>query len=163
MSISIVAAVTTDGAIGNKGNLLFHISEDLKNFKRLTMGHPIIMGRKTFESLPGGPLPGRRNIVISRNRDYHPQGVDVFSSLTAALATIDTDTEAMVIGGGQLYNVALPLASRLYLTEIEAVVEEADTYFPPIDPADWSQIATGDWTLDPRHSVRFRFTTLSRV
>ena len=162
MSISIVVAVTTDGAIGNKGDLLYHISEDLKNFKRLTMGHPIIMGRKTFESLPGGALPGRRNIVISRNRDFSPEGVDVYSSLTSALATIDLDTEAMVIGGGQLYRLAMPLVSKLYLTEIEAVDPDADTFFPAIDPTEWSAEAVGEWQQDPRSNVRYRFTTLIR-
>lgn len=163
MSISIVVAVTSDGAIGNQGNLLYHISEDLKNFKRTTMGHPIIMGRKTFESLPSGPLPGRRNIVISRNPGFRPDGVDVYTSLTSALASLDPETEAMVIGGGQLYRLAMPLVSKMYLTEIEAVAPEADTFFPAIDPTEWRNEEVGEWQTDTRCDVRYRFATLVRV
>lgn len=128
--ISIIAAVCANGAIGRNGDLLYHISADLKRFKALTMGHPIIMGRKTFESFPKGPLPGRRNIVISRSADYAPAGAEVYATPEAALDACDDADEVFVIGGGEIYRAFLPLASRLLLTEIDAAPDDADTFFP---------------------------------
>jgi len=109
MKITIVAAVTSDAAIGIGGDMLYHISDDLRRFKRITMGHPIIMGRKTFQSLPGGALPGRRNIVISRNHDFKPENCEVFDSLDAAIVACEDSDEVMIIGGGEIYRLALPL------------------------------------------------------
>lgn len=128
--INIIAAVCANGAIGRAGDLLFHLSDDLKRFKALTMGWPIIMGRKTFESFPKGPLPGRRNIVISRRRDYAPAGAEVYASPEEALAACAGVEKVFVIGGGEIYRLFMPQADVLDLTEIDASPADADTFFP---------------------------------
>ncbi len=135
--ISIIVAVARDGAIGRGGDLLWHISDDLKRFKQLTNGHAIIMGRKTYESLPKRPLPHRRNIVISRNPEYKAEGADVFTSLEEALESCRSEEEVFIIGGATIYALALPIATRLYLTEIDADCADADTWFPPFNSNDW--------------------------
>ncbi len=160
--ISIIVAITRNNAIGRGGDLLFHISEDLKQFKAVTMGHPIIMGRKTFESFPNGALPGRRNIVITRQGDYNADGIEVVNSLQAAIDSIIDTNEAFIIGGGEIYNQALPLCSRLYLTEIDSEIADADTFFPKINRDEWEIIGQSDIKQDPRSGVQFRFTCLSR-
>lgn len=133
--ISIIVAVAQNGVIGGDNKLLWHISEDLKRFKAITSGHAVIMGRKTFESL-GRPLPNRRNIVISRNEAYRPEGVEVVGSLDAAAELCADDGEAFVIGGGQIYAQAMDIADRLYVTWVGHDYE-GDTHFPEIDPAEW--------------------------
>lgn len=153
--ITIIAAITRDRALGRGGDMIYHISADLRRFKQLTMGHPIVMGRRTFESLPAGPLPGRRNIVVSKGS----QGNDWFSSLQAALEA--AGDEAMVIGGGQIYAQAMPLADKLEITEIDADAPDADTHFPVIGP-EWLAAETGQWQTDPRSGVRFRHVTYLR-
>ncbi|MDE7442868.1 MAG: dihydrofolate reductase [Muribaculaceae bacterium] len=160
--ISIIVAITRNGAIGRSGDLLFHISEDLKRFKELTMGHPIIMGRKTFESFPRGPLPGRKNIVITRQSDYDRSGIATASSFEQALQLTDGATP-FIIGGGEIYSMALPLANRIYMTEIDARIDDADTFFPAIDPLEWeiSEVPT-EWAIDPKSGIRYRYVTLSR-
>lgn len=135
--ISIIVALAADNAIGRNGDLLFHISGDLRRFKEITMGHPIIMGRRTFESFPRGPLPGRRNMVITRNPSYNRDGIETYPSLEAALAAVPGGTEAFIIGGGEIYRQALPIAEKLYLTIIDAPAPGADTFFPEIDPDSW--------------------------
>jgi dihydrofolate reductase len=163
MKITIIAAVTSDAAIGMGGDMLYHISEDLKRFKQITMGHPIIMGRKTFESLPKGALPGRRNIVISRNPDFTPQNADVYPSFNRALDACKNADEVMVIGGGEIYRLALPYATDLNLTEIEARdSDRADTFFPALDHTEWSASEITPWHTDAKSGVRFRFVCLSR-
>lgn len=159
--ISIIVAVTRNNAIGRSGDLLFHISEDLKQFKAITMGHPIIMGRKTFESFPNGALPGRRNIVITRQRDYNAENIEVVNSLQAAIDAVKDVDKAFVIGGGEIYRQALPLCSRLYLTEIDTEIADADTFFPEIND-EWEITEQSDIKQDPRSGVQFRFTCLSR-
>ena len=111
--ITIIVAATRDMAIGNRGDLLYHISDDLKRFKSLTMGHPIIMGRKTFESFPKGALPGRRNIVVTRNASYNAPGIEIATSLDEAINMTAASDEAMIIGGGEIYRQAMPHASAL--------------------------------------------------
>lgn len=160
--ITIIAAITRDGAIGRGGDMIYHISADLKRFKQLTMGHPIVMGRRTYESLPGGPLPGRRNIVVTRRQTadgFPAQGVECYGSLDAALVAAGAD--AMVIGGGQIYAQAMPLADRLEITEIDTDAPGADTFFPQITP-DWQKSEEGPWQTDPRSGVRFRYVTYVR-
>ncbi len=159
--ISIIVATARGGAIGRKGDLLFHISDDLRRFKAITMGHPIIMGRKTFESFPKGALPGRRNIVITRQFDYTAPGIEVVGSLDQAIATAGNVDELFIIGGGEIYRQAIGLAHRIYLTEIDADVADADTFFPEI-PADFTTTDSGDWTTDPRSGVSYRFITIER-
>ena len=160
--ISIIVAVTRNNAIGTNGDLLYHISADLKHFKEITMGHPIIMGRKTFESFPNGPLPGRRNIVITRNADYAHQGIEVVHSLKEAIEAVADTDETMVIGGGEIYREAMPIASRLYLTEIDATRDDADTFFPNINRDEWEIESQSETFEDPRSGVSYRFTCLSR-
>lgn len=158
----IIVACTRDFAIGRGGDLLFHISDDLKRFKSLTMGHPIIMGRKTFESFPKGALPGRRNIVVTRNSDYAAPGIETAKSLEEALAMSgDASSECFVIGGGEIYAQALPLASRIELTLIDATVEDADTYFPKLTSEEWGMPASADFDrIDPKTETRYCFLTL---
>lgn len=129
--IHIIVAVDNNRGIGRGGDMLFHLREDLKRFKALTMGHTLVMGRKTFDSLPKGALPGRRNIVISRNEAFSAPGAECAGSLEEALRMAG-DAEVFVIGGGQIYAAALPLADEIELTKIHASGEAPDTYFPEI-------------------------------
>jgi len=158
-------------AIGRHGNLIYHISDDLRNFKRLTLGHNIIMGRKTYESLPGGPLPGRLNIVVTRNPGYTvPDGAIVATSLDDAIDIArrhplsPDDNEVFIIGGGEIYRRALPLANRLYLTEIneDSKAYGADTFFPEISHDDWTITHQSQPFSDPRTGLHYRFSCLSR-
>ena len=162
MNISIIVATAQENAIGRKGDLLCHISADLRRFKEITMGHPIIMGRKTFESFPKGPLPGRQNIVITRQSDYAKEGITVTGSFSDALAAANDADEVFVIGGGEIYREAINRASKLYLTEIDATVDDADTFFPTIDSHQWQITEEGEWIEDERTGARYRFVCLSR-
>ncbi len=135
--IYLVAAVAANGIIGAAGHLPWRLPEDLKHFKRLTMGHPVIMGRRTWESL-GGPLPGRENIVVSTRRGYEAPGAAVASSLDAALALCAGEPVAFVIGGARLFEAALPLASGLVMTEIKRDYA-GDTRFPEYDRSQWRE------------------------
>ena len=162
MNISIIVATAQENAIGRKGDLLFHISADLRRFKEITMGHPIIMGRKTFESFPKGPLPGRQNIVITRQSDYANEGITVVGSFSDALAAANGVDEVFVIGGGEIYREAIKQASMIYLTEIDAKVDDADTFFPSIDSQEWQITEEGEWIEDERSGARYRFICLSR-
>lgn len=129
--ITLVAAVARDGAIGRDNALLWHLPEDLARFKAVTLGKPVIMGRKTWDSIPARfrPLPGRRNLVVSRSTRELP-GADVFLTLEEALAACNGEPEVCVIGGGEIYALALPLADRLVLTEVDAAFPDADRHFP---------------------------------
>lgn len=135
--IYLVAAVAANGIIGARGQLPWHIPEELKHFKKVTMGHPIIMGRRTWESLKG-PLPGRENIVVTRTPSYEAKGAAVASSLEAALALCAGEPVAFVIGGTQLFEASLPIAAGLVLTEIQRDYE-GDTWFPKWDRAQWRE------------------------
>lgn len=160
--IKIIAAITRDGGLGRQGQLLYHISADLKRFKELTMGHPIIMGRNTFESFPKGALPGRRNMVITTNNSYSAPGIETFPTLQAAIAAVG-ENDAFIIGGGRVYKEALPLAGELDLTLIDAPSpEDTDTYFPEIDPTEWHMTYQSDPEVDPRSGVTYQFVTLRR-
>lgn len=156
--LTIIAAVGRDLAIGRDGDLAFHISADLRRFKALTMGHPIIMGRKTFESFPKGALPGRRNIVVTRNSAYSAPGIETAGSLEEALGK--AGEKAFVIGGGEIYRQALPLAHTLEITEIDADTPDADTRFPDYRSG-WQPVAVSEPETDPRTGVTYRFVTLS--
>lgn len=134
--ISIIVAVARNGVIGDRNRLIWHISEDLRRFKAITTGHPVIMGRKTYESL-GRPLPNRINVVITRQADYRAEGCVVARSLEEAVGRFDPAEEVFVIGGAQIYAEALPLADRFYLTRVEADYE-GDTRFPEWDAAAWT-------------------------
>lgn len=141
--LAVIAAVARDGAIGRANGLLWHEPEDQKHFRRVTMGCPVLMGRRTWDSLPERfrPLPGRRNVVVTRQAGWQAPGADVAPSLQAALARVADAPKVFVIGGGQLYAEALPQADELELTEVDAVFPEADTHFPPLDRADWDELS----------------------
>ena len=139
--ISLIAAVARNRALGKDGQLLWHLPEDMKHFRETTCGKPVVMGRKTWESLPEKfrPLPGRQNIVVSRDPAYKAHGADLAGSLEGALALAGGAEEVFVIGGEQLYRAALPFADRLYLTEVE-LEPEADAFFPELNPAVWQEV-----------------------
>lgn len=163
-TLNIIVAVDNKSAIGRRGDLIYKISADLRRFKELTTGHAVIMGRKTWESLPKGALPGRRNMVISRNADYRAAGAEVFTSLDAAVSALSPGQRAFIIGGASIYKEALPLADNLYLTEIDAVADDADTFFPEFDRTLWDVTDDSDtgWRADDKTGLRFRFVCLSR-
>ncbi|HEY0846017.1 MAG TPA: dihydrofolate reductase [Noviherbaspirillum sp.] len=136
--LTIVVAIDKNGGIGINNALPWHLPEDLAHFKRMTTGHPIIMGRKTFDSI-GRPLPNRRNIVITRNPGWRHEGVDVVSSIDEAIKLVG-DTPACIIGGAQIFAEVLPCTDRLIVTEIDHAFE-CDTFFPRIDPQQWQEVA----------------------
>lgn len=157
--IVLVAALGRNRVIGADGGMPWHLPADLKHFKAVTLGHPIIMGRRTFESI-GRPLPGRRNIVLSTSMDESGDGVDVFGSLDQALSAIDDET-VMVIGGGMLYAQALPRADRLELTFVDAE-PDGDTHFPPIDRHEWRLTAMQRRGADDDNEYALTFCTMTR-
>ena len=157
--LTLIAAVARNGIIGKDNALPWRLSADLKRFKALTTGHPILMGRKTWESL-GRPLPGRHNIVISRNAAYRAEGATVVRSINAAIDAAVNDGEAFVIGGEEIYRLALPLADRLQLTEIDSDFA-GDAVFPAFDRSQWRE------TLREAHvdesGLTYAFVTYERV
>ncbi len=157
--ISIIVAVAENGVIGDRNTLLWHISEDLRRFKRLTTGHPVVMGRKTCESL-GRPLPNRRNVVITRS-ETEIAGCEVVHSLDEALALFPADEEVFVIGGAQIYAEALPIADRLYLTRVGHAYE-GDTRFPDWNPAEWRLVASERFEYGTEYPYPFTFETYER-
>ena len=163
--LSMIAALSRNFAIGLDNRLLWHISEDLVNFKALTMGKPIIMGRKTFDSI-GRPLPGRANIVVSRDTQWQAEGVQVARSVDAAINAAHRACEAggqdeiMGIGGEQIYRQALPSATRLYLTEVD-VEMAADTFFPDFVRADWDELERRPGIQSADYA--YQFVTLERI
>ncbi|MGH8308124.1 MAG: dihydrofolate reductase [Gammaproteobacteria bacterium] len=158
--LSLIVAVGEHNEIGKNGKMPWHLPADLKHFKSITLGKPIIMGRKTFEAI-GKPLPERRNIVVTRNQGFKAGGCEIAHSLTDALVLATGVPEIMVIGGGELYREALPHAQRIYLTRVHASFD-ADTFFPVLDPADWRETARADHAADERNLFTYSFLTLER-
>lgn len=148
-SVAVIAAVAQNGVIGRAGQLPWRLRGDLQRFKQVTLGHPIIMGRRTWVSI-GRPLPGRLNIVVTRQPAFDAAGAVVVHSLADALAAAAPAGEAFVIGGAELYREALPQAARLYLTTVQARVE-GDTTFPPFDPAAWRRVRSEDFPADDQN------------
>ena len=162
MLISIIVAVSENGVIGKDNQLIWRLPDDLKRFKKLTTGHPIIMGRKTFDSI-GKPLPGRTSIVITRNQDFFMDGIIAVHSLEKALEEakkLDTD-EVFVIGGGEIYKQALSVADRLYITEVNTVIE-GDTFFKITDPEQWTESERTAHEADDHHQYAFNFVDYIR-
>ncbi|MBR2452076.1 MAG: dihydrofolate reductase [Rikenellaceae bacterium] len=157
--ISIIVAVAQGGVIGGGGDLLWHISEDLRHFKQITSGHTVIMGRKTFDSI-GRALPNRKNIVITRNAEWSAEGCLRAESLQAALAMCVDEDEAFVIGGGEIYRQAMPLADKLYITYVD-VEYKGDTYFPEIG-AEWEEISSEAFKRGEKFEHPFRFVNYTR-
>lgn len=162
MILTIIAAVGSDGAIGSEGKLAFYVKADLRHFKELTMGCPVIMGRKTFESLPKGALPGRRNIVITRNPGFTAPAVETAASVDEALALAGDAGQAFIIGGAEIYRQTIGRADRLEITFIDAACPGADTFFPEIIPADWEVTAESPAETDPSTGLSYRFVRLDR-
>lgn len=162
MTLSIICALTQNSAIGNKGGLLYYLPADLKHFKNLTTGHTIVMGRKTFESLPKGALPNRRNVVITRQTDYAAPNIEVFHSFDEALQACATDEEVFILGGESVYEVALPKADRLCLTHIEATPDEADTFFPAYDASQWIIESEEHYQPDEKNRLPYSFINYIR-
>lgn len=159
--VSLVAAMAENRVIGRGGKLPWRLPDDQKFFRQLTLDHTVIMGRKTFEEI-GRPLANRRNVVISRNPAYRPRGVTVVPSLDEALALAATEREVFVVGGGEIYRLALPRADRLYLTVVHAEVE-GDTWFPPFDQNGWVLESESFHPADERHAHAFTIRTYRRV
>ena len=162
MELNIICALAANRAIGFRGGLLYYLPADLRHFKQLTTGHTIVMGRKTFESLPKGALPNRRNIVITRQAGYAGQGVEVFHSFEEAMEACANDGEVYIIGGESVYAAALPHADRLCLTHIHATPPEADTFFPPYDVAEWKVELEEHFEPDEKNRQPYSFITYRR-
>ena len=167
IAIVLLAAIADNGVIGRDNALPFRQSSDLKRFKALTMGKPVLMGRKTYLSI-GKPLPGRTNIVVSRDPGFAPQGVTVARSLDTALAAARDDAqqrgadEIIVIGGTDIFMQTMPLADRMEITHVH-VQPEGDTYFPPIDATQWRAVARSDHPAGPRDEAAFSYVTYVRA
>jgi dihydrofolate reductase len=161
MKISLIVAMSANRVIGRNNKMPWYLSADLKRFRAITLNSPILMGRKTFESI-GKPLDGRTNLILSKNPTYRPEGCLVFDSLEMALnAAKNVGEELFIIGGATLYEIALPLAKRLYLTDIEAEFE-GDTFFPELDLNDWNEIACERITNDEKVDFSYRFLVLEK-
>lgn len=159
MTLSIVVAYAKNRVIGKNNQLPWHLPADLKHFKAVTMGKPILMGRKTFESI-GRPLPGRRNIVISREKAF--DGCEHFQSIDAALVALRDEVEVMVIGGATIYTQLLPQVRTIYATEIDMVVDNGDAFFPEVDTQAWTIISEEKHLADEKNSCAYRFVTYAR-
>lgn len=165
--IVLIAAVARNGVIGADNDMPWRLSTDLKRFKQMTLGKPVVMGRKTFLSFGGKPLPGRPHVIISRDPDYAPEGAEAATSLEAALERAGTLArelgvdEIVIMGGGQIYAQAMPLANRLEITEVE-VDPQGDTRFPEIDPEIWRETARVAGDRGDRDSANFTFVTYLR-
>ena len=161
MKIILVAAVAENGVIGVGNRLPWHLPADLKHFKAITLGKPIVMGRRTYESI-GRPLPGRRNIVVSRQPELEIAGCEVAGSLEEAIAVASGSEELMVIGGAQLFADALPIATRIELTRVHAPFE-GDTYLPEIDSAEWREVEIEEHAPDEKNPYAYSFVALERL
>ena len=159
--IAIIVAAAENGAIGSDNRLPWHLPDDLKRFKALSLGKPVVMGRRTFDSI-GRPLPGRTNIVVSRQAGLAIEGVRVVQSLDAALAAAGSVPEIVVIGGAEIFRQVLPRTDTIHLTRVHAPVA-GDVFFPELDPAQWREAAVEHHAADERHQYAFSFVTLQRI
>lgn len=158
--VSIIVAVAQNGVIGAENKLIWHISEDLKRFKAITSGHPVIMGRKTFESL-GRPLPNRTNVVVTRNPHYFAEGVTISDSLGEAIGMFASDEEVFIIGGAEVYRQAMDIADRFYLTEVYADYE-GDTFYPEWDKNEWELVSEERHEQGEKYPHSFAFLNYVR-
>ena len=156
----MIVAVAGNGVIGRDGELPWHLPADLQHFKRITLGKPVVMGRKTWESI-GRPLPGRHNVVITRAKGYAAEGASVVESPEAALELLGEEPEVMIIGGGTIYEAFLERADRIYLTEVDTTVD-GDARFPTLDPAEWREVSREAHAADERHAFACTFKQLDR-
>lgn len=161
-NLSLIVAVAKNGAIGLNNGLLYRLPNDLKRFKALTTGHTIIMGRKTFESLPKGALPNRRNIVLSRQEGLHYENAECYRSLDEALMQCDYTEDLYIIGGGELYKQTVALAKRIHLTLVDDLPAEADTFFPELNPDEWEEVLREEHPADEKHAQAYTFVDYVR-
>lgn len=161
MHISAIVAMSENRVIGRNNQLPWHLPADLRHFKQITMGHPIVMGRKTYASI-GRALPGRRNVIISHNANFQAQGCEVFNSIDDALFALKDAKEIFVIGGAQLFEKILPSVKRLYLTVIHADIS-GDVFFPVLDSSQWKEIAREDHLADGDNEYAYSFITLDKI
>jgi dihydrofolate reductase len=161
MKVSMIVAASANNVIGDDGSLPWHLSEDLRRFKEITMGKPMIMGRLTYESI-GKALPGRRSIVLTRQADYKPEGVEVVSTPEAALKLAGDADEVMVIGGGEIYRQFLPMTDRIYLTRVHTEFD-GDTFFPEIREDEWRIVSSQPLPPNDERPFSISFQTLERV
>jgi dihydrofolate reductase len=161
MTLTAIAAVAQNGVIGNNNDLIWHLPDDLKHFKELTKGHTIIMGRKTWESIGAKPLPHRKHIIITRNADYNAEGAEVVTNIKDALALTEGDDQPFIVGGGEIYQLALPYLDRMELTIVHHNFE-GDTYFPNYDNQEWVSGLTRKHRADEKHAYAFTFVRLNR-
>lgn len=159
--ISIVVAISENNAIGKDNQLLWHLPADLKHFKNITTGHTIIMGRKTYDSI-GKPLPNRRNIIITRQKDLNLEGVEVVNSLEEALSLSKDEEEVFIIGGAEIYKQSVAVSHRIYLTRVHQEFE-ADAFFPELDNESWKEVEKVDHLPDEKNKFAYTFSTLERV
>ncbi len=160
MSISLIVAASTNNVIGVRGEMPWHISEDLRRFRKLTTGKSVVMGRKTFDAI-GRPLPERRNIVITRDPEFTAPGCDIAASPDVAIELAGASAEIMVIGGSQIYAAFLPRARRIYLTRVHAHID-GDTYFPALDESDWKLACCEEHAANAARRYGFAFMTYDR-
>ena len=160
--ISIIVAIAENYAIGKKGDLLCHLPADLKHFKEITSGHTVLMGERTFFSLPKHPLPNRRNIVLTDVQGKTFEGAEAVYSLDELCAKISPDEEAFVIGGGMVYRQMMELADKLYITHIHHSWPDADTFFPEIDPKVWKQLSAERHSADENNPYDYTFAEYGR-
>lgn len=161
MKVSMIVAASANDVIGAAGDLPWRLSEDLRRFKEITMGKPMIMGRATFESI-GKALPGRRSIVLTRQKDYRPAGVDVVSTPEAALQRAGDAEEVMIIGGGRIYELFLPMTDRIYLTRVHSNVD-GDTFFPSLSEDEWRIVSSEPLPPTDERPYAISFQTLERI
>ena len=161
MEVNLIVAIGKDGAIGKNGDLIWKIPQDLKRFKQLTTGHPVIMGRKTWESLPKKPLPNRRNIIITKNPEYKADGAETMNSIEEALKKIADET-SFIIGGAQIYREFLPYASRIYLTVVEGECPEADAHLALDLSSGWILSDSSPIETTP-DGLSFQYLTFSKL
>lgn len=158
--ITLIAAAGENNALGKDNDLVWHLPDDFQRFKKLTTGHHIIMGRKTFESFPK-PLPNRTHIVITRQKEYAPEGAVSVNSLEEALEIAKNDSQPFIIGGGEIYNLAMEKADKIELTRVHGTFE-ADAFFPEINKEEWDLVTSISHTKDGRHKYSFTYLTYER-
>lgn len=159
--VTLIAAAGENNELGKDSDLVWHLPDDFKRFKRLTTGHAIIMGRKTFETFPD-LLPNRRHIIITRKENYHPEGATVVHSLEEALEAAKDDEQPFVIGGGEIYKLSMEKADSIELTRVHGTFD-ADTYFPELDENKWKLVSSEEHPADERHRYAFTYLTYERA
>jgi dihydrofolate reductase len=161
MNLSIIVALSENNVVGINNQLPWHLSADLKRVKSLTMGHHLIMGRKTYESI-GKPLPGRTNVIITRNKNFKAEGCVIVSSLMEALEKAKGDNEAFIFGGGEIFREGLPMVNKIYMTRIHENIQ-GDTRFPELNPVEWKEISRQDFSADEKNDHDYSFIDMVRI